>query len=112
MWFNQIKTAVLLAALSGLLMLIGSWLGGMSGLLVFFLLSLAMNGFAYFYSDKMVLRMYNAQPLPEKQYGWIYDIVQELAQKERMPMPKLWLLKLLWQMRLQRGAMQLMLRLL
>jgi heat shock protein HtpX len=37
--------------------------------------------------------MYNAQPLSEKQYGWIYDIVQELSQKERMPMPKLWLIE-------------------
>jgi len=91
MW-NQIKTAILLATLSGLLMLMGSYFGGTSGLIVFTLISLAINGFAYFYSDKMVLRMYQAEPLDQQKYGWVYDIVHELAQKEQMPMPKLWLI--------------------
>ncbi len=93
MWFNQVKTAALLAALSGLLMIIGSLLGGMSGLVLFFFISLAMNAFAYFYSDKLVLRSYNAQPLSREQYGWIYDIVAELAQKEGMPMPSMWIIE-------------------
>lgn len=94
MWFNQVKTAVLLATMSGLLMLIGSYLGGFNGLLLFAGISLVINGFSYFYSDKIVLKMYNAVPLDKTKYGWIYDIVQELAQKEQMPMPKLWLVPL------------------
>ncbi|MDP3889583.1 MAG: zinc metalloprotease HtpX, partial [bacterium] len=51
-----------------------------------------MNGIAYFFSDKIVLSLYGARPLDKQQYGWIYDIVQELTEKMRMPMPKLWLI--------------------
>ena len=91
MWFNQIKTAFLLGSLSGLLMLIGGLLGGMGGVVIFFIISLVMNGLAYFFSDKMVLTMYKAKPLNESTYGWIYDIVRELTAKSDLPMPKLWL---------------------
>jgi heat shock protein HtpX len=91
MWFNQLKTAILLATLSGLLMFIGSVFGGVNGLITFFIISLAMNGFAYFFSDKMVLAMYRAKPLDKNKYGWIYEIVEELAAERRMPMPKMWL---------------------
>ncbi len=94
MWFNQVKTAVLLATMSGLLMLMGSYFGGVQGLILFTIISLAINGFAYFYSEQMVLRMYKAVPLDQAKYGWIYDIVHELAQKEGMPMPKMWLVPL------------------
>ena len=90
MLFNQLKTAVLLASLSGLLMLIGALLGGMRGLVIFFIISLVINVFSYFFSEKMVLRMYNAKPLNEQKYGWIYDIVRELTQQQGMPMPKMW----------------------
>lgn len=94
MWFNQVKTAVLLAALSGLLMLIGSYLGGVNGLILFTVISLVINGFSYFFAEQMVLKMYNAVPLDHAKYGWIYDMVQELADKEQMPMPKMWLVPL------------------
>jgi heat shock protein HtpX len=47
----------------------------------------------YFFSDKIVLSMYRAQKLPEEQYGWIYDIVSDLAHEMRLPMPKLWIIK-------------------
>ncbi len=91
MFFNQFKTGILIAALSGLLMLVGGLLGGTKGIIVFFVISLIMNGIAYFYSDKMVLSLYRAKPLDKEQYGWLYDVVQELAQKSGLPMPKLWL---------------------
>ena len=91
MIFNQVKTAVLLASLSGLLMLIGNYVGGFNGLVMFTIISLAINGFAYFFSERMILAMYKAVPLDKEKYSWIYDIVQELAQKENMPMPKMWL---------------------
>lgn len=94
MIFNQFKTAILLASLSGLLMVVGGLLGGRQGIIVFFVISLIMNGIAYFYSDKMVLKMYNAKPLDKDTYGWIYDLVQELAQKSGLPMPKLWLVEM------------------
>ncbi len=92
--FNQVKTAVLLATLSGLLMMIGSYVGGFNGLVTFTVISLAINGFAYFFSERMVLNMYKAIPLDKEKYSWIYDIVEELAQKENMPMPKMWLVPL------------------
>ena len=52
-----------------------------------------MNFFAYFYSDTIVLRMYNAKPLDRKEYDWVYDIVKELADDMKIPMPKLWLVE-------------------
>jgi len=92
MW-NQLKTTILLASLAGILMVIGNILGGYNGIVVAFIISLAFNAFAYFFSDKMVLKLYNAQPLDKDQYNWIYSIVEELSQKSDMPMPKLWLIK-------------------
>lgn len=92
MW-NRVKTAILLASMSGLLMLLGGLLGGYSGIIVAFVISLLMNGFAYFFSDKMVLSMYNAKPLDTDRYAWIYEMVQELTQKTQIPMPKLWIIE-------------------
>lgn len=93
MWFNQVKTAILLGTLSGLLMMLGGLFGGFKGIVVFFIISLAMNGIAYFFSDKMVLRMYNAKPLDKQQFGWIYDIVEGLTHQAKIPMPKMWLIE-------------------
>ncbi len=92
MFWNQIKTAILLASLSGLLLLFGYWIGGNDGIYFAFILSLIMNFVTYFYSDKIVLRMYGAQPLHEEQYDFVYDMVREIAQTMDMPMPKLWYL--------------------
>jgi heat shock protein HtpX len=94
MWYNQLKTTILLASMSGLLMLLGGLFGGYSGIQIALVIALAMNGFAYFFSDKLVLSMYGAQPLDTQEYGWIESIVRELTQKENLPMPKLWLLKM------------------
>lgn len=93
MWFNQIKTAFLLASLSGLLMLLGAVLGGTQGIIIAFVISLVINGFAYFFSDKLVLNMYGAKPLDRSEYGWIYSIIEELTQKDNIPMPKIWLIR-------------------
>jgi len=90
--YNQIKTAFLLGSLSGLFLLVGGLLGGTSGLTYALILALIMNFIAYFYSDKIVLRMYKAQPLDRNQYGWIYETVGDLAKKMNLPMPKLWLI--------------------
>jgi|SRR5579863_709912 len=92
MVFNRIKTVILLATLSALLMAIGGLIGGTAGIQMALVMALIFNGIAYFFSDKIVLRMYGAQPLDQATYGWIYTMVQELATDMRIPMPKLWLL--------------------
>lgn len=91
MFLNHVKTTLLLASLSGLLLLIGSLIGGQSGLHVALVMALLMNLGAYFFSDKIVLRIYRAQPLDPIRYRTIYGMVQELAERMRLPMPKLWL---------------------
>ena len=90
MWYNQLKTAVLLASLSGILIIMGSYMGGMNGLILFVTISLFLNGVAFFFSDKIVLAMYKAKPLDPQQYSTVYSLVQELAEKDEIPMPKLW----------------------
>ncbi len=90
MWYNQLKTAFLLAVMSGLLILMGSFIGGVRGLISFVIISLFINGIAYFFSDKVVLSMYRARPLDPDQYSPIYEIVQELSHKDGIPIPKLW----------------------
>jgi len=92
MFANIVKTAVLLATLSGLIIFMGGMIGGTSGMHIAFIMALCMNGFMLFFSDKMVLRMYNAQPLDKTHYGYIYEIVEELTQQMHIPMPKLWLI--------------------
>lgn len=92
MFGNKLKTFILLVSLSALLLLLGNLFGGMIGLQMAFILALVMNGIAYFFSDKIVLKMYNAKPLDKEEYGWIYEIVEELAHDMRIPMPKLWII--------------------
>ncbi|MFH1462004.1 MAG: zinc metalloprotease HtpX [bacterium] len=92
MFWNQFKTVFLLASLSALLFLLGYWIGGRSGLIFAFGFSLLMNFVAYFYSDKIVLKLYKAQPLDENKYSYVYDIVQDLTTQANIPMPKLWYL--------------------
>src|SRR5215472_8935682 len=89
---SALKTTVLLAALTGLIMLIGGLLGGHSGMQVAFVIALAMNFFSYWFSDKMVLRAYGAQPLDESNAPELSSIVQELAEDARIPMPRLFLI--------------------
>jgi heat shock protein HtpX len=87
---NQIKTTVLLCTLSALLLWAGHSIAGTSGLYFAFIFSLLMNFVTYFFSDKIVLRLYNAQPLDATKHRYIVDIVEELAHNMHMPMPKLW----------------------
>jgi len=91
MIFNMFKTTILLIILSGLLALIGGLIGGASGIQVALFISLLMNGIMFFFSDRIVLSLYKAQPLSKHSYDWIYDIVEELSHKMNLPMPKLWL---------------------
>lgn len=84
-----LKTALLLGALSGVLMLIGSALGGGNGLVIGFLVAVVMNVGSYWFSDKIVLRMYRAQPVGEDHL--LYRVTARLAQRAGLPMPKVYI---------------------
>ncbi|MFA5306877.1 MAG: zinc metalloprotease HtpX [Candidatus Babeliales bacterium] len=90
MIFNQIKTALLLGSLSGLFFLLGYWLGGNNGLVLAFIISILMNFGVYFFADKIVLNMYDAQPLDRTRHANIYEMVEELCYQAHLPMPQLW----------------------
>lgn len=90
MFLNRVKTLILLVGLSGLLLLMGRWVGGASGVKFAFIFAMVMNVLTYFFADKMVLKMYGAQPLDQNRFPEIYSMVEELAHKSSMPMPKLW----------------------
>lgn len=87
-----LKTTILLAALTGIIMLIGGMLGGRGGLAIAFIFAIGMNFFSYWFSDKMVLRAYHAQPLDQSNAPELYGIVSELAESARIPMPRLYLI--------------------
>jgi heat shock protein HtpX len=87
---NMAKTAVLLAGIGGILMLIGGMLGGQTGIIIGFGLGMAFVGFSYWKSDKLAIRAARAVPADEAQMPEYYAIVRELTQKAGMPMPKLY----------------------
>src|SRR5579875_878369 len=87
-----LKTTILLAALTGIIMLIGGMLGGRGGLVIAFIFAIGMNFFSYWFSDKMVLRAYHAQPLDQSNAPELYGIVSELAESAHIPMPRLYLI--------------------
>ncbi len=89
---NLFKTVFLLTALTLLLMLFGQAVGGRQGMVTAFFFACAMNFFAYWFSDKMVLSMYRAQPLSEQEAPEIYGIVRELAEEAHIPMPRVYLI--------------------
>jgi heat shock protein HtpX len=94
---NGVKTVLLLGILSGLLLFGGEMLGGERGLVWALIIAAALNFFSYFYSDKMALAMYSAQPVTPQEnpeaYARVSPIVHGLAQRMGLPMPKLWLIQ-------------------
>ncbi len=91
--FNLMKTAILMAAITALFMAIGSVLGGQQGMMIALLVALGMNFFSYWFSDKMVLKMYNAQEVDETSAPQFYRMVRELADKAQLPMPKVYIIQ-------------------
>ena len=89
---NWFKTTVLFAAILALFMTIGGLIGGREGMLMALLLGGGMNFFAYWFSDKMVLRMYNAQPVDETSSPYLYNMVRELAGRAQLAMPRVYLI--------------------
>lgn len=88
---NFIKTTFLLGLLTGLLMLIGGIMGGRQGVMLFFLISMAMNFFSYWFSDKIVLRAYGAKEISPQDAPELHSIVHELAAAAGIPMPRLYM---------------------
>ena len=89
---NLVKTGVLLAALTVLLVLIGGALGGQQGMVLAFAMAMLMNFGSYWFSDRIVLAMYRAQPVDEAQAPGLYRIVRTLATRAGIPMPRIYLL--------------------
>jgi heat shock protein HtpX len=90
--FNLMKTAILMAAITALFMALGNLMGGQQGMVLALVVALGMNFFSYWFSDKMVLRMYNAQEVDASSAPQFYGMVQELAQKAGLPMPRVYLI--------------------
>jgi heat shock protein HtpX len=90
--FNLMKTAILMAAITALFMAIGSLIGGQQGMMIALIVALGMNFFSYWFSDKLVLKMYNAQEVDETSAPQFYRMVRDLAQRAQLPMPKVYLI--------------------
>ncbi|MFC7242665.1 zinc metalloprotease HtpX [Catellatospora aurea] len=87
---NGLKTAALLGLLTAIILGIGYWFGGSTGLFIAVIVSLLMNGVSYFFSDKLALRSMRAQPVSEADFPQLYQMVRELAQQAGQPMPRLY----------------------
>ncbi|MEG6584496.1 zinc metalloprotease HtpX [Dendrosporobacter sp. 1207_IL3150] len=88
---NTFKTTLLLAALTGLLVAVGGAFGGKTGATFMLLISIAMNFGSYWFSDKIVLKMYSARPVGPDQAPDLYKMVAKLAERAKMPMPRVYI---------------------
>lgn len=91
--FNILKTAILMAAITALFGVIGAYVGGQQGMVLALGFALVMNFFSYWFSDKMVLKMYNAQQVDANTSPQFYAMVQDLAQRAGLPMPRVYLIQ-------------------
>lgn len=89
---NTLKTAFLLTALTLFLIFIGAYFDGRNGAIVAFFIAAAMNFFSYFYSDKMALSMYRAQPVTREQLPRVYQIVERILPRMALPMPRIYVI--------------------
>ena len=89
---NGIKTLILLTLMTVLLVLVGDWIGGRNGMIYALVIAGVMNFVSYFFSDRIALAMYRAQPVTREQLPRVYDIVERLAQVMHIPMPKIFVI--------------------
>jgi heat shock protein HtpX len=89
---NTLKTVVLLTFLTVLLVFVGGALGGQNGMIIAFMMALVMNFVSYWFSDKIVLAMYKAQPVTEAQAPDLHAMIRRLTQKAGLPMPKVYII--------------------
>jgi heat shock protein HtpX len=89
---NTFKSTLLLVVLTVFLIFIGDWVGGRNGMVIAFVLSVIFNFGTYFFSDKLALSMYRAQPVTREQLPRAYEVVERLAAKQGLPMPKIYVI--------------------
>ncbi len=89
---NALKTAALLAVLTVLIMLAGEYFGGQNGMIIALVLAGVMNFVSYFYSDKIALMTYRAQPVTREELPRVYDVVERITQRQGLPMPKIYVI--------------------
>lgn len=96
MKFNGLKTTLLLGAMSGMLLALGQVFGGSNGLVIGFLLAVVMNFASYFFSEKIALAMYRAEPVTPTEnpqiYARVYPMTARLCQRMGIPVPRLWVI--------------------
>lgn len=91
MILNQIKTVLLLGLLTGLLLVVGQLIGGVSGLTIALVFALGINLISYFFSDKIVLFMYRAKEADKRKYSKLYNMVKQITELANLPMPKVYI---------------------
>jgi heat shock protein HtpX len=89
---NTVRTTALLAALTGLLLVVGAFFGGTRGMTIMFVISLLMNFVSYWFSDKIVLSMYGAREVTPRDAADLIRMVSGLVQKAKLPMPKVYII--------------------
>jgi len=89
---NTLKTALLLTSLTLFLIFIGQYFGGRNGMVIALVIAVAMNFVSYFYSDKLALSMYRAQPATREQLPRVYSVVEQMTQRIGLPMPKIYVI--------------------
>jgi heat shock protein HtpX len=89
---SRVRTTFLLAVLTVLIVWMGGQFGGSQGMTMAFILAAAMNLGSYWFSDKIVLSMYRAQPLDERQAPELYRVVRDLAMEAQLPMPRIFVI--------------------
>ncbi len=89
---NTFKSTLMLVVLMLFLVFVGERVGGQNGMILAFVISIAMNFTAYFYSDKIALAMYRAQPVTREQLPRAFEVVERLTAKQGLPMPRMYVL--------------------
>ncbi len=89
---GYVRTALLLAALTALFLVLGYFIGGQSGMMIALVVALGMNAFAYWNSDKMVLRMHNAQEIDAQAAPDLFRMVEQLCRRAGLPMPRIYII--------------------
>jgi len=89
---NALKTALLLGLMTGFMILVGDWLGGQNGMILALGIAAVMNFVSYFFSDKIALMTYRAQPVTREQLPRVYEVVERITQRQGLPMPKIYVI--------------------
>src|SRR5688500_768811 len=90
---NTLKTALLLGSLTGLLLLVGQLIGGLGGMTVFLVIAIAINMGAWWFSDKLALRMSGAKEVSEADAPALHSMVSELSTYARLPKPRVYIIE-------------------